>query len=417
VQLPFALFIGLRYLKAKRRQKFISLITVISVAGVALGVMTLIIVLSVMNGFQQDIREKIIDTQAHVVVASYDRGGIPGWRRVMERAEAHPEVEAVSPYLANQVMLKHDQLVQGVMLFGIDPAREARVTRLAKNMKSGTLEALDAPPLPGPNPLRGRGIILGAELARKLGLMRGDEVTVVAPVFKVTAAGTLPKVAVLKVAGVFEAGMYEFDANFAYIARSAAESLFETPGLVNGLAVRVRHVERAGEVAADLQKLGNDFWARDYMALNRNLATALHIEKIMMFVILVLIVMVAAFNIASSLIMVVMEKQKDIGILKAIGVTQRTLMQVFVWQGALVGTVGTLAGLAGGVLTCAFLEWYPLRIPGGGSVYYLETLPVSLQVPEVTLVVATALAVCLLSTLYPAWQASCLDPVEAIRYE
>lgn len=415
--LPFSIYIGLRYLRAKRKQKFISLITVISVGGVAVGVMTLIVVLSVMNGFQRDIREKIIDTQAHVVIASYDRGGISRWPEVLLKAEAHPEVEAVSPYLASQVMLKHDQLAQGVMCFGVMTAREACVSRLAKNLKSGSLEDLNAPPLPGPNPLRGRGIILGAELARKLGLARGDEVTVLAPVFKVTAAGTLPKVATFRVAGVFEAGMYEYDANFSYISLDTAQLLFETPGQVNGLSVRVKRVERAGAVAADLQKLGSDFWARDYLALNRNLATALHIEKVMMFVVLVLIVMVAAFNIASSLIMVVMEKQKDIGILKAIGATQRTVMRIFVWQGTVVGVLGTLLGLAGGILLCAFLKWYPLRIPGGGSVYYLETLPVSPQVPEIALVAGTALVVCLLSTLYPAWQASCLDPVEAIRYE
>ena len=417
MQLPFALFVGLRYLKAKRRQKFISLISVTSVAGVGLGVMTLIIVLSVMNGFQQDIRDKIIDIQAHVVIASYDRGGIANWQGVLSKVEAHPEVMAVSPYLANQVMLKHEQLVQGVMLWGVEPARESRVTRLARNLKGGTLADLEQPPLPGPNPLRGRGIILGAELARKLGLVTGDEVTVVAPVFKVTAAGTLPKVATLRVVGIFEAGMYEYDANFAYVSLRTAQTLFETPGVVNGFAVRVRQVERAGEVAADLQRLGNDFWARDYMALNRNLATALKIEKVMMFIILVLIVMVAAFNIASSLVMVVMEKQKDIGILQAVGATRRTIARIFVWQGALVGTVGTALGLAGGLLACLFLKWYPLRIPGGGSVYYLEKLPVSPQAPEIILVTATALVVCLASTLYPAWQASHLDPVEAIRYE
>jgi lipoprotein-releasing system permease protein len=417
VGLPFELQVGLRYLRAKRQQTFISLISVISVAGVALGVMALIVVLSVMNGFQNDIRSKIIETQAHVILASYDRGGISHWHRVLAFAEAHAGVAAVSPTLANEVMLKHGPQVQGVMLWGVDPVREARVTNLAKNVKSGALAALSAPPLPGPNPLRGRGIILGAELARKLGLLRGDDVTVVAPVFKVTAAGTLPKVANFRVAGIFEAGMYEYDSTFAYVSLDTAQLLFETPNVVNGFSVKVKHLEQAAAVAHDLEKAGTDFWARDFMAMNRNLATALKIEKIMMFVILILIVMVAAFNIASTLIMIVMEKKKDIGILKAMGADAGTIMRIFMWEGTLVGFSGTFLGLAGGLLACLLLKLYPLQIPGGGSVYYIEKLPVTTLPGDVLLITAVALAVCLLSTLYPAWQASRLDPVEAIRYE
>jgi lipoprotein-releasing system permease protein len=407
----------LRYLKAKRKESFISLISVISVAGVALGVMALIVVMSVMNGFRQDIREKIIGAQAHVMVASYDQGGIPDWQDVVKRAEKDHRVVSISPYLTNQVMLKHDNHVEGVMLWGVDPAREAKVTRLKENMKMGRLEGLNRPPDSPANPLRGRGIILGLELAQKLGVLTGDEITVIAPVFKTTAAGTLPKVATFKVVGVFEAGMYEFDATFAYISLDTAQTLFEQPGSVNGMAIKVDDLEHAPAVARDLQRNATNFWARDFMSLNRNLATALETEKLVMFIILIMIVMVAAFNIASTLIMVVMEKKRDIGVLKAMGASNRSIMRLFMLDGAFIGIGGTVLGLAGGLLACLLLKLYPLHIPGGGSVYYIENLPVATQTGDVVMIVALTLTVCLFSTIYPAWQASRLDPVEAIRYE
>ncbi len=415
--LSFEAYIAGRYLKAKRKETFISLISVISVAGVALGVMALIVVMSVMNGFRQDIRQRIIGTKAHVMIASYDQGGIDNWKNVLEKAENHPKVRAVSPYLANQVMLKNENHIQGVLLWGVDPEKETRVTQLGKHLKSGKVKDLNRPPVPGPNPLRGRGIILGVEVARKLGLLTGDEVTVIAPVFKVSAAGTVPKVATFIVVGIFEAGMYEYDATFSYVSLDTAQRLFEQPGQVNGMAIKVEDVMQARQVAQELQALGTDYWARDFMNLNRNLATALRIEKIMMFIILIMIVMVAAFNIASTLIMVVMEKKKDIGILKAMGAGRRSIMRIFVLEGAFIGLGGTILGLAGGLITCLLLKLYPLRIPGGGSVYYIEKLPIATQVADVMLITLLTLAVCLLSTMYPAWQASRLEPVEVIRYE
>lgn len=417
LKLPIELTLALRYLKAKRQEGFISLISVLSIAGVALGVMALIVVMSVMNGFRQDIREKIIGAQAHVMIASYDQGGIDNWQAVVKRAEDHPQVVAVSPYLANQVMLKKDHHVEGVVLWGIDPNKENSVTQLSQNMKAGQISSLLDPPQFEQNPLRERSIILGVEVARKLGVLVGDQITVMAPVFKMTAAGMTPKVATFEVTGLFEVGMYEYDSTFAYISIETAQLLFEQPNTVNGMAIRVSRLELARKVANDMQAASMGYWARDFMAMNRNLATALQTEKVVMFIILIMIVMVAAFNIASTLIMVVMEKKKDIGVLKAIGASSRSIRKVFMYKGGLIGFGGALIGLSLGLITCWLLQLYPLKIPGGGVVYYIETLPVATDPIDVLLIAGATFVVCLLSTIYPAWQASKLDPVEAIRYE
>jgi lipoprotein-releasing system permease protein len=412
----FEVFVSLRYLKAKTRQSFISLIALLSFGGVALGVTALIVVMSVMNGFRQDIRNKIIGAQSHIMVSSYDKSGIPGWDRLLARIEALPNVQGASPYLANQVLLKSSYRSLGVLLWGMEPSKEEKVSQLKKNLLQGQWNDLAQKPA-GPNALSGRGIILGLELSRKLGVLVGDPITVVAPVFKTTAAGTIPKVANLTVKGIFEAGMYEFDSSFAYVTLETAQLLFEQPGMVNSMAVRVKNLEQARETAEKIQTMGNGFWARDFMALNPNLAAALRTEKLVMFVILVLIITVAAFNIASTLIMVVMEKKKDIGILKAVGATRQSIMKIFLFQGAWIGTIGTILGLAGGLGLCWVLEVFPLRIPGGGSVYYIENLPVAVEFWDVVFTVGLAVIMCVCSAIYPAWQASRLDPVEAIRYE
>ena len=334
-------FIGLRYLKAKRKQTFISIITVISIAGVMVGVMALIIVLAVMNGFEKTLKEKILGTQAHIVVLKAGQEGIDQYDDVARKVEEIPDVVSASPFIFSQVMLSSDSGVSGVVLKGIDPARVGKVTELAHYLKAGRLEDLQKPP-------EGElaGIVLGVELAKHLGLSVGDSLQVISPLGTITPMGMVPKMRRFRVVGIFQSGMYEYDTTLAYISLENAQKFFNLDGRVTGIEIKTDDVYGVKEIGREIRrKLGFPFWTKDWMEMNRNLFSALRLEKIAMFIILVLIVLVAAFNIISTLIMVVMEKSKDIAILKSMGAPARAILKIFIIEGLVIGVVGTALGV------------------------------------------------------------------------
>ncbi|HWP35758.1 MAG TPA: lipoprotein-releasing ABC transporter permease subunit [Thermodesulfobacteriota bacterium] len=408
--LPFELFVGLRYLKAKRKQTFISVITFISMAGVAVGVWALLTVISVMTGAQADIREKILGMTAHIQLLPFDRG-LPNADRVAEAVERVPGVVAAAPFVASQAMLTTPAAATGAVVYGIEPARAARVTNLAAAVREGDLAAL------GPGDL-----LLGEELARALGVVPGSRVNLVSPLGQMSPVGPVPRIRPFRVAGTFRTGNYEYDSGLAFMHLADAQRFFDLEGLVSGLEIRVEDVYAADRVARELETnaevraaAGAPFFARDWQQRYRNLFAALKLEKTMMFIILTLIILVAAFNIVSTLIMVVMEKHKDIAILKAMGATGRRVMRVFVLEGLVIGLVGTVAGLLLGIGTVELISRYEIGLDP--TIYPLERLPARLEWANVVLVTAAAVGISALATLYPSWQAARLDPVEAIRYE
>ena len=413
-------FIGLRYLKAKRKQTFISIITVISIAGVMVGVMTLIVVLAVMNGFETMLKQKIIGTQAHIVVLKAGQEGIDQYDQVARKVEETRDVVSASPFIFSQVMLSSDSGVSGVVLKGIDPARVGKVTELGRYLKAGRLEDLQKPP-------EGElaGIVLGVELAKHLGLSVGDPLQVISPLGTITPMGMVPKMRRFRVVGIFQSGMYEYDTTLAYISLENAQNFFNMDGRVSGIEIKTDNVYGVQEIGREIRrKLGFPFWTRDWMEMNRNLFSALRLEKIAMFIILVLIVLVAAFNIISTLIMVVMEKSKDIAILKSMGAPGRGILKIFIIEGLVIGVVGTAMGLVAGLAIALNLE----KITGfmenlfgfkvmSSDVYYIDKLPSQVNPWDLTWIVLTAILISLLATVYPAWRASRLDPAEALRYE
>jgi lipoprotein-releasing system permease protein len=411
LRLPVELHIARKYLLAKRKQTFISIITFISIGGVTVGVMALIIVLAVMSGFERELKDRILGATAHAHVTSLD-GSIGEPFAVAERVRKVEGVAAASPYVFSQMMIASGAGAVGGVLRGIDTATVGDVTRLRSDVRVGRLEDLRRRT---PDGLP--GVILGKELAGNLGVGLGDVVEVLVPGGSVTPLGAFPKTARFRVVGVSESGMYEYDATFAYADFEEAGRLLGMEGRASGIEVRVKDIYAAADVARRLrERLGYPFWAKDWMQSNRNLFSALKLEKVVMFVILALIVMVAAFNIISTLIMVVMEKTKDIAILMTLGATRRTIRRIFAIEGLIIGVAGTGAGTFLGVLLCSLLQRYRfIRLPS--DVYYISTLPVSIEGATVFLVIASSILICFLATVYPARQASRVEPAEAIRYE
>lgn len=425
--MPYELFIGLRYLKAKRKSTFISIITLISTAGVALGVAALIIVLAVMTGFEEDLKEKILGTNAHIVVLG-SGGSITDQQGLIARLKKFDGVVAATPFIYNQVMLASGKNVSGVVLRGIDPQSDRQVTNLYKAMVQGRLEDLATAPSPAPAAAaepKLPGLVIGKELARNLNLYVGDTVNVISPMGNITPLGMIPKMKPFRIAGIFNTGMFEYDTTLAYAGLGEAQSFLGLGDTVTGIQLKVADVYKTGELARRINReLGGAYYARDWMQMNRNILFALKTEKTVMFIILTLIVLVAAFGIASTLFMVVMEKTKDIAILKSMGATGLSIMRIFVFEGLIIGLLGTLFGLLGGLVVALNLEaivGFVQRMTGfelfSKDVYYLDRFPSQVIPADVALVAVTAVLISFIATLYPSWQAAKLMPAEALRYE
>jgi len=410
--LPFELFIGGRYLRSRQKQTFISLITLLSIAGVTVGVMALIVVIAVMAGFEADLKARILGVESHVVIMHHG-GKFRNYKEVVKFIESVDGVVAATPFTYTQVMLRSSSGASGAVLRGVNPKSAKRVI---KNLENGHLlypassgpERDDRKTVPG--------IILGKELAKSLRVAKGDRIHLISPRGMLSPIGHLPAMKQFKVADLFESGMYEFDGSLAFVELGNAQKLMKMGDAVTGVEVRVDDVDRAGEIAAKIaQKLEFPFWTRDWTQMNRNLFSALKLEKKVMFIILALIILVAAFNIASSLIMMVMQKTRDIAILKTMGATDSSIKRIFVFKGMVIGVLGTVLGVCLGLLICVLLKNYSfIELPG--DIYYITTLPVKLKAMDVLTIAVSALAICFAATLYPAHQASRLDPVEAIRY-
>ncbi len=407
--MSFELFISTRYLKAKQKQTFISLITVLAVAGVTVGVMALIVVIAVMAGFESDLKSRILGVESHIVLMRHG-GGFSEYPKIIEYLKKTDNIEAATPFIYSQTMIRSASGISGGVLRGIEPSS---VGAVIKNFDRTDLQSLseyethdDEMP----------GVILGNELAANIRVEKGDIIYLISPKGMLSPMGHLPSMKRFKVIGTFQSGMYEYDASLAYIHFKEAQKILNMDDTVTGIEIRISHIYDAGKIAEKIIKdIGFPYWTKDWMQMNKNLFSALKLEKTVMFIILALIILVAAFNIASSLIMMVMEKTKDIAILKTMGATDKNIRRIFVLKGMAIGSVGTMLGVGFGFLICTLLKYYKfIELPG--DVYYITTLPVQLELLDVFMIACAAMIICFLATLYPAHQASKLNPVEAIRY-
>ena len=413
MNLPYEAFIGLRYLRAKRRNRTISFNTLISIIGVTIGVAALIATLGIMTGFKEDLQAKILGTNSHIIVTTRTGEPIKDYATLTDKVAAVPEVVAATPFIFKQVLLTSESGSHGVVLRGVDVRREPTVTEIAKTLRAGRLEELDQPP--GAPPLLLPGIIIGKELALRLGVFMGDRLNVVSPVGPISALGLIPKVRSYRVVGVFESGMYEYDSSLVYVSIKQAQEFFNMGDTVTGIEVKVADIFAADRIAQAIEHtIGFPYWARDWMKLNKNLFSALKLEKFMMFILLVLVVIVASFNIVSTLTMIVVEKHREIAILKAMGATGQAVTRIFMLNGLVIGIVGTVIGIPLGYSFCwAIQTFYTLP----GDVYYLSRIPVNIKIVDVVTVAVSAITITFLATLHPCRQAARLDPAEALRYE
>lgn len=412
---PLVLYIGMRYTRAKRRTQFISFITLTSVLGIALGVTALIAVLSVMNGFEAELRERILGMTSHTTITGRD-GRLRDWQQLEQQVEGYPHVVGSAPFVREQVMINADRRVSGSLLRGIIPEHEPKVSEVANKMKSGALTNL----------VSGKfGIVLGGELANYLGVMKGDKVTVISPQINSTPAGILPRLKRFTVVGVFQVGMYEYDRNMAIVHIDDAAKLFRLGDAVSGLRLKLDDLFNAPRITKTLaNKLYNRYSVSDWTQAHSNFFKAIKTEKRVMFIILLLIVAVAAFNIVSTLVMVVTDKRGDIAILKTQGLSNLSVMGIFIVLGGIIGIVGTALGTLGGVLLALNIETIIPAIESlfevqfmAADVYYISDVPSKLDWTDVYSIAGIAFILSLVATLYPAWQASRINPAEVLRYE
>ncbi len=412
---PLELFIGLRYTRAKRRNHFISFISLASILGIAVGVLVLITVLSVMNGFTKELRDSILGMVSHATISSLDNGGVANWQNTVSTAEAAPHVLGAAPYVEREAMLQHGDRVSGVVIRGVMPEQESKVSEIGKKMVAGKIDDLK---------VGGWGIVLGRELAMSLGVEVGDSVIVVAPEFRATPLGAIPRTRRFNVVGIFEAGFQEYDSGLAVMQMEDAERLYQLDG-PTGVRLKLDDMFVAWDVAQDLtDKLGHLYRVQDWRQGHANFFRAIAMEKMVMSIILSLIMAVAVFNLVSALVMLVNDKQADIAILRTLGISPASIMGVFMVQGMLVGVFGILLGVLGGValsLNLAALAKWAEHLFGveflSADIYYISEVPSDLHWNDVGWIALVALVFCLLATLYPAWRAARTHPAEALRYE
>ncbi|WP_411887222.1 lipoprotein-releasing ABC transporter permease subunit [Hydrocarboniphaga effusa] len=412
---PYELFAGLRYTRAKRRNHFISFISFASMLGIGIGVTALITVLSVMNGFERELRTRILGMASHATISAFE-GGLADWPGVADTARKNPDVEAVAPYLEGEGMLRLGSGLSGTMLRGVLPDEERGVSDIGDKMVAGSLDDLKAGSF---------NIVIGYELAQVLGVTPGDKVDLMIPQASVTPAGVLPRFRRFTVSGIFKVGMYEFDRTLVLIHLGDAQSLYRMGDTVTGVRIKLHDMFKAPTVSRELAgQLQGIYYVNDWTRSHANFFSAVATEKMVMFIILSLIVGVAAFNIVSTLVMVVQDKQADIAILRTLGASPRSIMAIFMVQGSLIGIIGTVIGVVGGVSLALNVErLVPLLQALTGhqflspEVYYISDLPSELKASDVIRISILSLALGLLSTLYPAWRASRVQPAEALRYE